>query len=116
MCWSQASPELDLWNVIPNVDRAGKFHSRDVADIDAVTAIALSNFWDMGVLLLYGAPSQHSIVVGQEHGTIPLTEVEQQLPTIAAHRLRCRPVRGGRRDVPGAGAAGKSGRPVRNAS
>src|SRR4029079_11635203 len=103
---------------------------RVLADIDTNHGNCSVLCLGHGVLLVL-TPLASLSLVEREHGrTIPLTEVEQQLPTITAHRLRCRPVRGGSDDVtskfygcrrpnvttPGADAAGKSGRPVRNAS
>jgi hypothetical protein len=44
-----------------------------------ITAIALSNLWD--VLLVFGAPSQHPVAGGQEHGrTIPLADLGSRDP------------------------------------
>lgn len=48
---------------------------RVLADIDADHGDCALELLGHGVLLVFGAPSQHSMPVGQEHGrTIPLTD------------------------------------------
>jgi hypothetical protein len=45
-----------------------------------------------GVLLVFGAPSQHSMPVGQEHGrTIPLPDIRHPFKYTAFDRPRCLP-------------------------
>jgi len=49
---------------------------RVFANIDADYDDRALEFLGHGVLLVFGAPSQHSMPVGREHGrTIPLTDI-----------------------------------------
>src|SRR5215471_4937049 len=45
-----------------------------------ITAGEVSSFCDMGVLLVFGAPRQHALLAGREHGrTIPLAELSLKI-------------------------------------
>ena len=65
---------------LPQHDGATRIVAYDVervlADIDADNGDRGIGYLGHGVLLVFGAPSQHSMPVGQEHGrTIPLTDL-----------------------------------------
>ena len=65
--------------LLPQHDGATRIVAYDVervlADIDADNGDRGIGYLGHGVLLVFGAPSQHSMPVGQEHGrTIPLTD------------------------------------------
>ena len=68
-------------------DRAALIVAHDVervlTDIDADYGDCGIELLRHGVLLVFGAPGQHEMLVGQEHGrTIPLADIERCLTDV----------------------------------